>query len=83
MQRVTRPRGGINEWFLWLPVSLHKALDYILTQLGGYSRRALTSKGRRIVPSFPIQNTAGVGLATVLEASVKRIVTMTNQTYEK
>ncbi|KAF9587937.1 hypothetical protein IFM89_006262 [Coptis chinensis] len=29
MQRVTRPRGGINDWLHWLPLSLHKKLDYI------------------------------------------------------
>ncbi|CAM8910215.1 unnamed protein product [Rhodiola kirilowii] len=83
LYRVTRPRGGINEWFLWLPVSLHKVLDYILTQLGGYSRRVLTNQGRRLVPSFPMGNGGGVGLSTILEANVKRIVTMAHDTYEK
>lgn len=24
VQRVTRPRGGINEWLHWLPLSLHR-----------------------------------------------------------
>ncbi|KAL9688897.1 hypothetical protein QQ045_033323 [Rhodiola kirilowii] len=83
LYRVTRPRGGINEWFLWLPVSLHKFLDCILTQLGGYSRRVLTNQGRRLVPSFPMGNGGGVGLSTILEANVKRIVTMAHDTYEK
>ncbi|CAM8916650.1 unnamed protein product [Rhodiola kirilowii] len=83
LYRVTRPRGGINEWFLWLPVSLHKFLDCILTQLGGYSRRVMTNQGRRLVPSFPMGNGGGVGLSTILEANVKRIVTMAHDTYEK
>uniref|UniRef100_A0A7N0U736 Mitochondrial fission protein ELM1 n=1 Tax=Kalanchoe fedtschenkoi TaxID=63787 RepID=A0A7N0U736_KALFE len=83
LYRVTRPRGGINEWFLWLPVSLHKVLDYILTQIGGYSRRVLTNRGRRLVPSSLMENSGGVGLSTILEANVKRIVTMAHETYEK
>uniref|UniRef100_A0A2C9VYD3 Uncharacterized protein n=1 Tax=Manihot esculenta TaxID=3983 RepID=A0A2C9VYD3_MANES len=33
LYRVTRPRGGINESLHWLPVSLHKKLDYILVAL--------------------------------------------------
>lgn len=38
MQRVSRPRGGINEWLHWLPISLHKKVDYFITQVFGYSQ---------------------------------------------
>lgn len=41
MQRVTRPRGGINEWLHWLPISLHKKLDYFITRVFGYSQLQL------------------------------------------
>ncbi|XP_062005412.1 mitochondrial fission protein ELM1-like isoform X1 [Rosa rugosa] len=29
--RVTRPRGGINKWLPWLPLSLHKKVDYVIS----------------------------------------------------
>ena len=38
MQRVTRPRGGINRWLHWLPVSVHKMLDSFVRRLWGNSR---------------------------------------------
>ncbi|KAK8288422.1 hypothetical protein V6Z12_D07G124400 [Gossypium hirsutum] len=76
-KRVTRPRGGINEWLLWLPVSLHQKLDYLIQLIQIYSR------GRNYVP-LPLENGGGsVGLASVLEADVKQIVTMARQTFEK
>ncbi|XWS52825.1 hypothetical protein CRYUN_Cryun11dG0105400 [Craigia yunnanensis] len=78
LYRVTRPRGGINEWLHWLPVSLHKKLDYFFRLIRIYSR------GEKLVP-LPFENGGGgsVGLASVLEADVKLIVTMARQTYEK
>ncbi|XP_027066165.2 mitochondrial fission protein ELM1 [Coffea eugenioides] len=30
LYRVTRPRGGINDWLRWLPVSLHKNLHNVV-----------------------------------------------------
>ena len=77
-QRVTRPRGGINEWLHWLPISLHKKLDYLIRLIRIYSH------GKKLVP-LPFENGGGgsVGLASVLEADVKQIVTMARQTYEK
>lgn len=38
MQRVTRPRGGINKWLHWLPVSVHKRVDYLIKRMYGYSQ---------------------------------------------
>ncbi|XP_017624435.1 mitochondrial fission protein ELM1 [Gossypium arboreum] len=77
LYRVTRPRGGINEWLLWLPVSLHQKLDYLIQLIQIYSR------GRNYVP-LPLEHGGGsVGLASVLEADVKQIVTMARQTFEK
>lgn len=82
MQRVTRPRGGINEWLHWLPVSVHKKLDYVIRQLCGYSRLLLTARGEKLVPR-PLQNGGSEGLSSVLEANVRQIVTMARETYEK
>ncbi|XWS28541.1 hypothetical protein CRYUN_Cryun25bG0078800 [Craigia yunnanensis] len=78
LYRVTRPRGGINEWLHWLPVSLHKKLDFLIQLIGIYSR------GQKLVP-LPLENGngGGVGLASVLEADVNQIVAMARQTYEK
>lgn len=77
LYRVTRPRGGINEWLHWLPVSLHKKLDYIIRQL-----LLLTVRRRKLMP-VPMENGGIVGLSSVLEADVKQIVTMASETYEK
>ncbi|KAJ4724936.1 Mitochondrial fission protein ELM1 [Melia azedarach] len=82
LYRVTRPRGGINEWLHWLPVSVHKKLDYVIRQLCGYSRLLLTARGEKLVPR-PLQNGGSEGLSSVLEANVRQIVTMARETYEK
>ncbi|OAY38227.1 mitochondrial fission protein ELM1 isoform X2 [Manihot esculenta] len=82
LYRVTRPRGGINEWLHWLPVSLHKKLDYVLRQLYIYWR-LLTPARRKKLAALPSENGFSVGLSTVLEADVKQIVNMARETYEK
>lgn len=81
MQRVSRPKGGIHEWLHWLPVSLHKKLDYVMRLIFGYSRVLLTSRGEKLVP-LPLEN-GSAGLSSVLEANVNQIVTMARDTYEK
>lgn len=82
MQRVTRPRGGINEWLHWLPVSLHKKLDYIVSQICVYSHVLFTS-GEKKIASMHSANSSGVGLLSVLEADVKQIISMAHKTFEK
>lgn len=82
MQRVTRPRGGINEWLHWLPVSLHKKLYYIIRQIYAYSQVLLTRRGKKLV-SIRNENGVSAGLSSVLEADVKNIVTMARETFEK
>ncbi|XP_044483395.1 mitochondrial fission protein ELM1 [Mangifera indica] len=81
LYRVTRPKGGIHEWLHWLPVSLHKKLDYVMRLIFGYSRVLLTSRGEKLVP-LPLEN-GSAGLSSVLEANVNQIVTMARDTYEK
>ncbi|GAB4824652.1 hypothetical protein Ancab_007524 [Ancistrocladus abbreviatus] len=73
---VTRPRGGINERLHWLPISLHKKLNYIARQIHGYLR------GKKPVTS-PCANGSSIGLSCVLEADAKQIVNMAQKTFEK
>ncbi|KNA08058.1 hypothetical protein SOVF_166120 [Spinacia oleracea] len=80
--RVTRPRGGINEWLHWLPVSLHKKLDYIVSQICVYSHVLFTS-GEKKIASMHSTNSSSVGLLSVLEADVKQIISMAHKTFEK
>lgn len=82
LYRVTRPRGGINEWLHWLPVSLHKKLYYIITLVSGYSRVILTGRGKKLLP-LSTENGGSAGLSSVLEADVKNIVTLARETSEK
>ncbi|KAF4371070.1 hypothetical protein G4B88_002999 [Cannabis sativa] len=79
LYRVTRPRGGVNEWLHWLPVSLHKKLYYILQQI---SKFILKSKGHRVM-TLPSENGGRMGLSSILEADVKQIVNMARETSEK
>lgn len=82
LYRVTRPRGGINEWLHWLPVSVHKKLEYVIRQICGYSRLLSAARGEKPV-RHPLENGGNVGLSSVLEADVRQIVTMARETYEK
>ncbi|GAB2274587.1 hypothetical protein Dimus_009355 [Dionaea muscipula] len=79
--RVTRPRGGLNEWVHWLPVSVHKRLHYIVGLILGYSQILLTSGGRK-VGSLPSAYGTNLGLSSVLEADAKQIANMARKTFE-
>lgn len=81
LQRVTRPRGGINEWLHWLPVSLHKKLDYVIRRIYGDSR-FLTAERKKLVP-LPAEYGVSSGLSSVLEADAKQIATLSRETFEK
>lgn len=50
MQRVTRPRGGINKWLHWLPVSLHRKVDYVIRQICIYSGVQVEARWSKVVP---------------------------------
>lgn len=45
MQRISRPRGGINEWLHWLPVSLHKKFEHVIRRIRGRNRVQPLSHG--------------------------------------
>lgn len=81
MQRVTRPRGGINEWLHWLPVSLHKRIYYILSVIYGYSHFLVGGRANKLV-SLPKEN-GNIGLSSILEADVKSIVNIARESFEK
>lgn len=79
LYRVTRPRGGINEWLHWLPVSLHKKLDVLLRRICSDIRFQVTVKGNKGMPlSFKKS-----GVADYLEADAKQIAKMAHETFEK
>ncbi|THU44546.1 hypothetical protein C4D60_Mb02t08520 [Musa balbisiana] len=82
IHRVTRPRGGINEWLRWLPVPVHKVLDNLIRQIFGNSRLVMSLQGRKLV-AFPVQNGGHVGLSSILEADAKKIASIARETFEK
>ncbi|XP_030458683.1 mitochondrial fission protein ELM1 [Syzygium oleosum] len=81
LYRVTRPKGGVNEWLHWLPVSVHKKLYFVLRRIFGYTQLLLTARGRKNVLVHP-ENGGSVGLSSILEADAKQIVKMARDTYE-
>ncbi|KAJ7971609.1 Mitochondrial fission ELM1-like protein [Quillaja saponaria] len=76
LYRVIRPRGGINNWLHWLPLSVHKKLDYVIRRLCGSSQFQLKNK---VVP-FAAENS---GLSNVLVADAKQIARVACETFEK
>ncbi|CAL0332143.1 unnamed protein product [Lupinus luteus] len=76
--RVTRPKGGINEWLQWLPLSLHKRIDLLINIF----YLLFKSSPKKKVMHLPSQNGAA-GLSTVLEADVKHIVNLARESYDK
>ncbi|KAL4182580.1 hypothetical protein AMTRI_Chr11g150820 [Amborella trichopoda] len=82
LYRVTRPRGGLNEWLSWLPVSMHKKLYLILRQICGNSAFLSSYSGKKLFP-LPAENGGVAGLPSVLEADAKQIAMMACDTFEK
>ncbi|XP_078447460.1 fission ELM1-like protein (DUF1022) [Wolffia australiana] len=82
LYRVTRPRGPINYWFRWLPVSLHKKLDYAIKRLFGESRLFMLLQRKKVLP-LPLQNGRVSGLSSVLEADSRMIAKMAQETFDK
>ncbi|KAL6634494.1 hypothetical protein ACP70R_027165 [Stipagrostis hirtigluma subsp. patula] len=80
LYRVTRPRGGINEWLHFLPVSLHKFIDQVLRHFFRNTRLAPVVQGRK---PYRVPNDGSVGLSSVLEADAKKIVAVARDTFEK
>ncbi|XP_027350522.1 mitochondrial fission protein ELM1-like [Abrus precatorius] len=68
LYRVMRPRGGINRWLQWLPLSIHRKLDSIIRMICGKSRFRTPHK---------------IGISTVLEADAHHIATMARETFHR
>ncbi|XP_014495021.1 mitochondrial fission protein ELM1 isoform X2 [Vigna radiata var. radiata] len=66
--RVTRPRGGINRWLQWLPVSVHKKLESVVRMSCGKSS---------------LRTPHTIGLSNVLEADAHHLATMARETFHK
>lgn len=81
-QRVVRPRGGINEWLRWLPVSLHKMIESVIRRISGDSQFVGSIQSRRVFP-LVAQNGGSVGLSSILEADAKKIASLAHETFEK
>lgn len=81
-QRVVRPRGGINEWLRWLPVSLHKMIESVIRRISGDSQFVGSIQSRRVFP-LAAQNGGSVGLSSILEADAKKIASLAHETFEK
>ncbi|KAK6926548.1 Mitochondrial fission protein ELM1-like [Dillenia turbinata] len=82
LYRVTRPRGGINEWLHWLPVSLHIKIYYILRQIRGYTSLLRSGRRKKLMP-LPAENGVSAGLSSILDADAKQIASMARETFEK
>ncbi|KAJ7981195.1 Mitochondrial fission protein ELM1 [Quillaja saponaria] len=82
LYRVSRPKGGINQWLHWLPVSLHKKIDYVIRHIRSYSQFQIKSQGNKLTP-LSSANGGSAGLSVVLEADAKQIVNLARETYEK
>ncbi|XP_030531841.1 mitochondrial fission protein ELM1-like isoform X1 [Rhodamnia argentea] len=78
-QRVTRPRGGINEWLHWIPISLHKKINYVVKSVWGDSRFRTTVESNKVMPLSAEKS----GLLNVLEADPKQIAVMARESFEK
>lgn len=73
LQRVTRPKGGIDDWLQWLPLSLHQKFHYLFSLF-----RAFSSKSQYLpITSHPN------GLSSILEADANHVVNLVRETYEK
>lgn len=82
MQRVTRPRGGVNQWLRWLPLSFHRNLDYIIKRFIADTLFPLQVGGKTIAP-FPSKGSGNIGLSSILEPDPKQIAKMACDTFER
>ncbi|KAI4364055.1 hypothetical protein MLD38_020197 [Melastoma candidum] len=77
--RVMRPRGGVNEWLHWLPVSLHIKLNRAMRKLWGDAGYFMTVSGSRVVPLSDKK----IGLLSILDADARQIAQMARETFDE
>ncbi|KAM6547645.1 hypothetical protein CsatB_019321 [Cannabis sativa] len=75
LYRVSRPRGGINDWLHWIPVALHKKLEHLFRRIHGSLRLRIPAKGHRVNPISFGQN----GITDILEADANHIANMARE----
>ncbi|XP_024443085.2 mitochondrial fission protein ELM1 isoform X2 [Populus trichocarpa] len=80
LYRVMRPRGTVNEWLHWLPVSVHKKVDNVIRRIYDDSRCFL---GKKVMPVLVENGGKNVGLLNVLEADANQIAKMARDTFDR
>ncbi|CAN1772278.1 Mitochondrial fission protein ELM1 [Linum perenne] len=80
LYRVRRPTGGINSWLQWLPVSVHKRVDYLTRRV---FFDCLESFRSTISLSSGTGHLVSAGLSDILEADAKRIAQMARDSFHK
>ncbi|GLJ53925.1 hypothetical protein SUGI_1152140, partial [Cryptomeria japonica] len=72
LYRITRPRGGYNEWLRWLPVSLHKRLDYLIRHIC-VNLPLLKNIGANQVTPFPLEQSTSTDSMSISDADARQI----------
>lgn len=80
LYRVMRPRGTVNEWLHWLPVSVHKKVDNVIRRIYDDSRCFL---GKKVMPVLVENGGKNAGLLDVLEADANQIAKMARDTFDR
>lgn len=80
LYRVMRPRGTVNEWLHWLPVSVHKKVDNVIRRIYDDSRCFL---GKKVMPVLVENGRKNAGLLDVLEADANQIAKMARDTFDR
>ncbi|PQQ20150.1 mitochondrial fission protein ELM1 isoform X1 [Prunus yedoensis var. nudiflora] len=83
LHRVTRPRGGINEWLHWLPLSLHRKFMPLPAERTDFIVEGKKVEQLELIVHFSAENGSSSGLSSdVLEADAKQIAEMARQTFD-
>ncbi|XP_065854976.1 mitochondrial fission protein ELM1-like isoform X2 [Euphorbia lathyris] len=77
LRRIIRPRGGINRWLHWLPVSIHKRVDFLIRRIYGESWRYGVNVNRKQVVPFSSEK------FDVLDADAKQIASMARDSFDR
>ena len=75
-----RPRGAVNEWLHWLPVSVHKKVDNVIRKICDDSRCIL---GKKVMPVLVENDGKNAGLLGVFEADANQIAKMARETFDR
>ncbi|KAK4343211.1 hypothetical protein RND71_039027 [Anisodus tanguticus] len=80
LQRVIRPKGGINKQLQWLPVSLHKSLENVRKLIyGDPLPTQIAVRGQKLM-ALPAERQVS---SDILEANAKHIATLSSEAFAK